>query len=71
MSGGVDDFRFAAVLRAHDGQRVAVDAGYRTYTGTLRYHGETIGVEQEDGCSAWLRAEAITGIRIFTTARIP
>jgi hypothetical protein len=68
--GGVDTFRFEAVLRAHDGRRVAVDAGYRTYTGVLRYYGATIEVEQDDESTAWLRTDAVHGLRTFATEKV-
>jgi len=63
---GHDLFDLAQVLRAHEGDRIAVDTAGRTYTGRLQWHGPVACINESDGTLAWVRVDTILGVRIFS-----
>ena len=62
---GHDLFDLAQVLRAHEGDRIAIDTAARTYTGRLQWHGPLACINEADGTLAWIRVDTILGVRIF------
>ena len=62
---GHDLFDLAQVLRAHEGDRIAIDTAARTYTGRLQWHGPVACISEADGTLSWVRVDTILGVRVF------